>query len=93
MKSEARMTGQPLLNRCEKLNRFLKIPGAPLDNNVCERALKRGVFNRKNSTKQPGGGCFLRSRLALLDQDLTPRDPTRSRARPPNPVERRAGHG
>jgi hypothetical protein len=57
MKSEARMTGQPLLNRCEKLNRFLKIPGAPLDNNVCERALKRGVFNRKNSTKQPGGGA------------------------------------
>jgi transposase len=40
---------QYLLNHWEKLTRFLKVPNAPLDNNICERALKRAVLNRKNS--------------------------------------------
>jgi hypothetical protein len=31
------------------LTRFLTIAGAPLDNNVCERALKRAILHRKNS--------------------------------------------
>ncbi len=31
------------------LTRFLKIPGAPLDNNICERALRQVILNRKNS--------------------------------------------
>ena len=30
-----------LLKRWEKLTLFLRVPGAPLDNNVCERALKK----------------------------------------------------
>src|SRR5690606_29976637 len=28
---------------------FLRAPGAPLDNNVCERALKKAILHRKNS--------------------------------------------
>ena len=28
---------------------FLREPGAPLDNNVCERALKKAILHRKNS--------------------------------------------
>jgi transposase len=38
-----------LLNRWDELTRFLHIPGAPLDNNICERALKLAVLHRKNS--------------------------------------------
>ena len=33
----------------EKLTRFLHVAGAPLDNNVCERALKKAIRHRKNS--------------------------------------------
>lgn len=33
----------------DKLTRFLHEPGAPLDNNICERALKKAVLHRKNS--------------------------------------------
>jgi hypothetical protein len=32
-----------------KLTRFLEVPGAPLDNNICERSLKRCIQHRKNS--------------------------------------------
>jgi hypothetical protein len=32
-----------------KLTLFLRVPGAPLDNNVCERALKKAILHRKNS--------------------------------------------
>lgn len=32
-----------------KLTLFLRVPGAPLDNNICERALKRAILHRKNS--------------------------------------------
>jgi hypothetical protein len=38
-----------LLKRWEALTRFLAIPGAPLDNNVAERALKMILRLRKNS--------------------------------------------
>jgi len=38
-----------MLNHWEKLTRFLQEPGAPLDNNICERALKRAIVHRKNS--------------------------------------------
>ncbi len=38
-----------LLNRWEALTRFLEIPGAPLDNNLAERALKMILRLRKNS--------------------------------------------
>jgi len=33
----------------DKLTLFLRVPGAPLDNNVCERILKKSVLQRKNS--------------------------------------------
>jgi hypothetical protein len=32
-----------------KLTLFLREPGAPLDNNLCERALKRAILHRKNA--------------------------------------------
>ena len=38
-----------LLRHWEKLTLFLKVPGAPLDNNICERALKQAILHRKNS--------------------------------------------
>ena len=38
-----------MLKHWEKLTLFLRKPGAPLDNNVCERALKKAILHRKNS--------------------------------------------
>ena len=38
-----------LLKHWGKLTRFLETPGAPLDNNLCERALKKAIIHRKNS--------------------------------------------
>jgi hypothetical protein len=38
-----------LLKRWDKFTLFLRRPGAPLDNNICERALKMTIRNRKNS--------------------------------------------
>ena len=33
----------------DQLTLFLHVPGAPLDNNVCERALKKAILHRKNA--------------------------------------------
>jgi len=38
-----------LVNHWEGLTRFLSVAGAPLDNNVAERALKLAVLHRKNA--------------------------------------------
>jgi transposase len=38
-----------MLKRWETLTRFLSVPGAPLDNNITERALKTAILHRKNS--------------------------------------------
>ena len=38
-----------MLRHWEKLTLFLRQVGAPLDNNVCERALKKAILHRKNS--------------------------------------------
>ena len=38
-----------LLKRWESLTLFLRKAGAPLDNNICERALKKAILHRKNS--------------------------------------------
>ena len=38
-----------MLNHWEALTLFLQRPGAPLDNNVCERALKKAILHRKNA--------------------------------------------
>ena len=38
-----------LLKHWEKLTLFLRVAGAPLDNNICERALKKAILHRKNA--------------------------------------------
>ena len=38
-----------MLNHWEPLTLFLRIPGAPLDNNLCEQILKRAILHRKAS--------------------------------------------
>ena len=38
-----------LLKHWEKLTLFLRVPGAPLDNNICEQALKTAIRHRRNS--------------------------------------------
>ena len=38
-----------MLNHWEPLTLFLRQAGAPLDNNICERALKMAILHRKNS--------------------------------------------
>jgi hypothetical protein len=49
--------------RWSKLTMFLRVPGAPLDNNVCERALKKAILNRKN-------GLFYRTENGARVGDL-----------------------
>ena len=38
-----------MLRHWERLTLFLREPGAPLDNNICERALKTAILHRKNA--------------------------------------------
>ena len=38
-----------MLKHWDKLTLFLRQPGAPLDNNICERALKKAILHRKNA--------------------------------------------
>jgi transposase len=38
-----------MLKHWSELTLFLREPGAPLDNNVCERALKKAILHRKNA--------------------------------------------
>jgi hypothetical protein len=38
-----------MLKHWSELTLFLREPGAPLDNNLCERGLKRAILHRKNS--------------------------------------------
>jgi transposase len=38
-----------LTRHWEKLTLFLRKAGAPLDNNICERALKKAILHRKNA--------------------------------------------
>jgi len=38
-----------MLKHWDKLTLFLRQPGAPLDNNIVERALKKAILHRKNS--------------------------------------------
>jgi transposase len=38
-----------MLKHWEPLTLFLRVAGAPLDNNICEQALKRAILHRKNS--------------------------------------------
>jgi hypothetical protein len=38
-----------MLTHWATLTLFLRVPGAPLDNNICERALKKAILHRKNA--------------------------------------------
>jgi hypothetical protein len=38
-----------MLKHWKPLTLFLRVPGAPLDNNICERALKKAILHRKNA--------------------------------------------
>ena len=38
-----------MLKRWAELTLFLRVEGAPLENNICERALKKAILHRKNS--------------------------------------------
>jgi len=38
-----------MLNHWDPLTLFLRVAGAPLSNNICERALKTAILHRKNS--------------------------------------------
>jgi len=38
-----------MLDHWEALTLFLRVAGAPLDNNLCERALKKAIRHRRNS--------------------------------------------
>ncbi len=38
-----------MLKHWKELTQFLRVAGAPLDNNICEQALKRAILHRKNS--------------------------------------------
>lgn len=38
-----------LLRRWDKLTAFLRVPDAPIENNICERALKMAIRHRNNS--------------------------------------------
>jgi len=38
-----------MLKHREKLTLFLRVPGAPPDNNICERVLKKAILHRKNA--------------------------------------------
>jgi transposase len=38
-----------MLNHWDPLTLFLRVEGSPLDNNICERALKMAIRHRKNS--------------------------------------------
>lgn len=49
-----------MLNHWKPLTLFLEIPGAPLDNSLCEQVLKRAILHRKNSLfyKTQNGACI-----------------------------------
>ena len=38
-----------MLKHWDRLTLFLRKPGAPLDNNICEQALKKAILHRKNA--------------------------------------------
>jgi len=40
---------QYMIDHWDELTLFLRVPGAPLDNNICERALKKAILHRKNA--------------------------------------------
>jgi len=56
-----------MLKHWTALPLFLREPGAPLDNNVCLRALNRAILHRKNSLFYESAGGPGRGRLHESD--------------------------
>lgn len=52
-----------MLNHWEGFTLFLRKPGTPLDNNACERLMKRAVLNRKN-------GLFFKTEFGAYIGDI-----------------------
>ena len=44
-----------MLTRWDKLTPFLRKAGAPLDNNICERAPRKAILHRKNALSYKTG--------------------------------------
>lgn len=86
---------QYLLNHWQPLTLFLRVPGAPLDNNILERALKMAVLHRKNSlsyktTKGAGVGDLFMSLIHTCRlNDQNPFDYLLALARHPRQVAER----
>ena len=49
LKLSQEMSWPYLLKDWDRLTLFLRQPGAPLDNNIAERGLKKAILHRKNS--------------------------------------------
>lgn len=54
---------QYLLRHWEGLTEFTRTPGTPLDNNVCERLIKKAILHRKNS-------LFYKTQVGALVGDM-----------------------
>ena len=59
-----------LLKHWEKLTLFLRVAGAPLDNNLCERALKKAILHRKNAAGLQDSPCKRPCRGCVHEPDL-----------------------
>jgi len=46
-----------MLKHYKGMTLFLRKPKAPLDNNLCERILKKAILHRKNSQNRARGLC------------------------------------
>ena len=66
-----------MLKHWEPLTRFLTVAGAPLDNNICERALKMAILHRKNSLSyklsQTCGNLYYRKVEVMLRSNVDAR--------------------
>jgi len=61
-----------MIKHWPELTRFLTVPGAPLDNNICERSLKRSILHRKNSLfYRTEHGAFIGDMFMSLIQTCT----------------------
>ncbi len=81
-----------------KLTLFLHEPGAPLDNNVCERALKKAILHRKNSmfykTKNGArvGDLYRACPKTVKYRKINPQENLTETVLPGSEAKRRAAH-
>jgi transposase len=82
-----------LLKHWEPLTLFLRQPGAPLDNNICERALKMAILHRKNSLSYKTlngartGDLFMSLIHTCRLNKVSPYDYLLALARHPQPIQ------